>query len=315
MTPTVVEVRDLTKRYGDFTAVDRVSFEVGRGEIFGYLGANGAGKSTTIKMLCGLVAPTSGRASVAGADIAREPERVKRSIGYMSQRFSLYLDLTVEENLRFFAGAYGLGGARRDSRVQAALELAGLTDRRGALTSALPGGVRQRLALGSALLHEPPIVFLDEPTAGVDPEARRGFWRVIRDLAGTGTTVFVTTHHLDEAEHCARVGLMVDGKLVALDTPAGLKATHVPGALYAVELADSRKVRHELANWPGVVEVEPFGPRLHVRVQGELEDDGRLEHELRQHGHSDAAVSRVEPTLEDVFLALVGTGRSSKGAA
>lgn len=315
MMPTVVEVQELTKRYGSFTAVDRVSFEVGRGEIFGYLGANGAGKSTTIKMLCGLAAPTSGRASVAGADIAREPERVKRSIGYMSQRFSLYLDLTVEENLRFFAGAYGLGGARRDRRVQAALELAGLTDRRGTLTSALPGGVRQRLALGSALLHEPPIVFLDEPTAGVDPEARRGFWRVIRDLASQGTTVFVTTHHLDEAEHCGRVGLMVDGKLVALDTPGGLKATHVPGALYAVELADSRKMRHELANWPGVVEVEPFGPRLHVRVQGELEDDGRLEHELKHHGHNDAVVSRVQPTLEDVFLALVGPGRQSKGAA
>ena len=302
----IIEVLDLSKRFDAFQAVDRVSFQVERGEIFGYLGANGAGKSTTIRMLTGLLAPSSGRATVAGADIGSEPDRVKRAIGYMSQRFSLYLDLSVEQNLRFFAGAYGLSGARRDKRVQAALELAGLQDKRHVTTRDLPGGIRQRLALGSALLHEPAIVFLDEPTAGVDPAARRSFWRVIRDLAAQGTTVFVTTHHLDEAEYCARVGLMVDGKLVALDTPQGLKTTHVPGALFAVEsVLGTRTLGARLTDAPGVLAVEPFGQRLHVRVHGSLTAEG-FRALLVSRGASDAAIEPIEATLEDVFLALVG---------
>ncbi|MFH0899883.1 MAG: ABC transporter ATP-binding protein, partial [Pseudomonadota bacterium] len=232
-----IETHSLTKRFGSFTAVNGVSFAVEPGEIFGYLGANGAGKSTTIRMLCGLLAPTEGSAQVAGHDISRESQAVRRSIGYMSQRFSLYLDLTVEENLAFFAGAYGLGGKAKRNRIEAALELAGLAKRRSVLTRELPGGIRQRLALGSALLHQPKVLFLDEPTAGVDPVARRSFWRVIRMLATQGTTLLVTTHHLDEAEYCDRVGLMVDGSLVALDTPLELKRQYVSGTLYAVEAA------------------------------------------------------------------------------
>ncbi|HET8733274.1 MAG TPA: ABC transporter ATP-binding protein, partial [Anaeromyxobacteraceae bacterium] len=229
-----IEAEHLTRRFGSFVAVDDVSFDVEKGEIFGYLGANGAGKSTTIRMLIALLAPTSGRATVAGHDVAAEPEAVKSAIGYMSQKFSLYLDLPVKENLRFFGGAYGLWGAELQRRADEVLELTGLSAHRDDLTGALPGGMRQRLALGSAVLHRPSIVFLDEPTAGVDPEARRSFWRLIRDLAHGGTTVFVTTHYLDEAEYCRRIGLMVDGRLVALDTPAQLKRDWVPGRVLLV---------------------------------------------------------------------------------
>jgi ABC-2 type transport system ATP-binding protein len=219
-----IEARALTKRFGAFTAVDAVSFEVGRGEIFGYLGANGAGKSTTIRMLNGLLAPTSGSATVAGHDVARDPEAVKAAIGYMSQKFSLYLDLPAIENLLFFGGAYGLSGAALRRRAGELLALTGLSDQAATPTGALPGGLRQRLALAGAILHAPPVVFLDEPTAGVDPVARRAFWRLIRTLAAGGTTVFVTTHYLDEAEYCDRVSIMVDGRIAALGTPAELKA-------------------------------------------------------------------------------------------
>lgn len=301
-----VRAQELTRRFGDFTAVDNVSFDVAAGEIFGYLGANGAGKSTTIRMLCGLLAPTGGRAEVAGRDVKLDPRGVKAQIGYMSQRFSLYLDLTVEENLSFFAGAYGLRGSHRRTRLTAALELAGLTDRRRMLTRQLPGGIRQRLALASALLHEPRVVFLDEPTAGVDPGARRSFWRIIRRIAGGGTTVFVTTHHLDEAELCHRVGLMVDGRLVALDSPAGLKQTHVPGAMFAVEGIPLGALRARLPELPAALDAQPFGRRLHLRMRDAAvtpEELGRLLGERALHP---SAVERIEPSLEDVFLALVG---------
>jgi ABC-2 type transport system ATP-binding protein len=225
----VIEVQGLTRRFGDFTAVRDVSFHVERGEIFGYLGANGAGKSTTIKMLCGLLEPSEGRAVVAGSDVQRDPDGVKAAIGYMSQRFSLYLDLPVIENLRFFAGAYGLSEAQTRRRVDALFQQVDLGDVQEVTTGTLPGGIRQRVALAAAMLHQPEIVFLDEPTAGVGPDARRGFWRLIRELAEGGTTVFVTTHYMDEAEYCARIGMMVAGRLVALDTPRGLKTSLVPG--------------------------------------------------------------------------------------
>ena len=231
---SVIEVRELTRRFGDFLAVDRVSFDVLQGEILGYLGANGAGKSTTIRMLCGLLEPTSGAATVAGIDVTRSPELVKRAIGYMSQKFSLYLDLSAEENLEFFGGAYGLFGKRfrtRRDEVLRALDLAAQGDQ---ITASLPGGIRQKLALACAILHKPAILFLDEPTAGVAPEARRTFWRLIRALADEGTTVFVTTHYLDEAEYCDRVGLMVDGRLATLDTPTELKRVYVPGRMLEV---------------------------------------------------------------------------------
>jgi len=229
-----IEAEHLTRRFGDFVAVDDVSFQVEKGEIFGYLGANGAGKSTTIRMLIALLAPSSGRATVAGHDVATEPEAVKSAIGYMSQKFSLYLDLPVRENLRFFGGAYGLWGRELGRRADEVLELTGLAAYRDEITGSLPGGIRQRLALGSAVLHRPSIVFLDEPTAGVDPEARRSFWRLIRDLARAGTTVFVTTHYLDEAEYCHRLALIHAGRLVALGTVSDLKRVFAGRAVLEV---------------------------------------------------------------------------------
>ena len=219
-----IEVRDLTRRFGAFVAVDHVTFDVRRGEIFGFLGSNGAGKSTTIRMLCGLLRPTSGSARVGDVDVSRDPEAVKRRIGYMSQRFSLYEKLTVDQNIAFFGGIYGLAGERLARRRAFVLEMAGLTGREAALTGSLSAGWRQRLALGCAILHEPPIVFLDEPTGGVDPLSRRRFWRLIDELAAGGTTVLVTTHYMDEAEHCHRIAIIHAGRLAALGTVAELKA-------------------------------------------------------------------------------------------
>jgi ABC-2 type transport system ATP-binding protein len=304
-----ITVDRLVKRFGSFTAVDDVSFHVDRGEIFGYLGANGAGKSTTIRMLCGLLAPTGGDAIVAGHAVSREPELVKAAIGYMSQRFSLYLDLPVEDNLDFFGGAYGLHGRAFARRKAEVLELIGLTDRRRATTGELPGGLRQRLALGNALLHEPEIVFLDEPTAGVDPASRRDFWRLIRALAAAGTTVFVTTHYMDEAEYCNRVGLMVAGRLVALDTPAGLKATYAPGRMLMVtgRRLGGREALEALRGVPGVLSVETFGVGLHIRVAEPGPGEAELETALRAEGAEPLRFDRVEATLEDVFLKVVST--------
>ena len=303
--PTVITARELTRRFGDFTAVRQVSFEVLEGEIFGYLGANGAGKSTTIRMLCGLLAPTSGQATVAGLDVALSPEGVKRSLGYMSQKFSLYLDLLAFENLEFFGGAYGLGGRELGRRIDAALERVGLSDLRRARTGDLPGGLRQRLALASALLHQPRILFLDEPTAGVDPGARRQFWRLIRELSANGITVFVTTHYMDEAEYCHRVGLMVDGLLEALDTPAALKARHVPGLLVKVEGAGVADALRTCAELPGVLDAQPFGAAAHVRLDPASADEAALAAHLRAAGLHELRLSPMEPTLEDVFLAVV----------
>ena len=218
-----VVIDSLCKRFDDFIAVDNVSLRVGKGEIFGFLGPNGAGKSTTIRILCGLLGPTSGKATVSGFDVATQPEQVKRSIGYMSQKFSLYGDLTVEENLNFFAGIYGVPREKREERKQFAVNMANLQQRRGDLTADLPGGWKQRLALGCAILHEPPILFLDEPTSGVDPIARRSFWDLIYDLSAGGQTIFVTTHYMDEAEYCHRVALMYKGKVIAMNTPRSLK--------------------------------------------------------------------------------------------
>ena len=220
--PTVV-TSGLVKRFGDFVAVDHVSLQVAGGEIFGFLGPNGAGKSTTIRILCGLLAPTEGRAMVSGFDVARDPESVKKNIGYMSQKFSLYDDLTVEENIEFFSGIYGVPRERRAQRRDYALRMAGLEEKRDSMTRLLAGGWKQRLALGCAILHEPPILFLDEPTSGVDPIARRMFWDLIYQLSAQGRTVFVSTHYMDEAEYCHRLALMYRGKVVALGSPAELK--------------------------------------------------------------------------------------------
>lgn len=308
-----IEVRALTKRFGSFTAVDSVSFHVEKGEIFGYLGANGAGKSTTIRMLCGLMAPTAGDATVAGHSIATAPTEVKRRIGYMSQRFSLYLDLTVQENLEFFAGAYSLSGQQRREAMRSAIDRSGLHGHERSLTRGLPGGIRQRLALATALIHSPAIVFLDEPTAGVAPDARRDFWREIRRLSRLGTTIFVTTHHLDEAEYCHRVGLMVDGRLSVLDTPQALKRTWAPGHTYAVPTSDAAADGRALAAHPQVAAVQPFGQTLHVRLrEGATADMAGI---LADVGSAPRECESVEATLEDVFLEVVKREQGKESAA
>jgi ABC-2 type transport system ATP-binding protein len=305
-----IEATDLTRRFGKFTAVDSISFDVREGEIFGYLGANGAGKSTTIRMLTGLLAPTGGSCRVAGFDVAADPESVKASIGYMSQKFSLYLDLPVTENLLFFGGAYGLSGSALRDRANELLRMVGLAGRGGETTGALPGGTRQRLALACALLHRPAVVFLDEPTAGVDPVARRSFWRLIRELARGGTTVFVTTHYLDEAEYCSRIGLMVDGRLVALDTPANLKSRWVPDRVLVLHGDGLARVAATLRETPGVRGVATFGAGLHVRV-----DPARLRDADVARLAGVAAVEPAEPSLEDVFLEIVASQSKARGAS
>ncbi len=237
MSEASVVIEHLSKRFGDFVAVSDVNLRVGKGEIFGFLGPNGAGKSTTIRILCGLLAPSEGKAMVAGFDVAREPEKVRENIGYMSQRFSLYDDLTVDENINFFMGIYGVDRAKRPARKQYALEMAGLVGQEKTMTRTLSGGWKQRLALGCAILHEPPIVFLDEPTSGVDPIARRAFWDLIYQLSEAGQTVFVTTHYMDEAEYCHRVALLYHGKMIALGTPAELKSSMTKKSMEEVFVA------------------------------------------------------------------------------
>jgi ABC-2 type transport system ATP-binding protein len=309
---TAIEVEHLTRRFGAFTAVNDVSFTVGAGEIFGYLGANGAGKSTTIRMLCGLLKPTGGRARVAGHDVGHAPERVKAAIGYMSQRFSLYLDLTVRANLEFFASAYGAHGRELEARIGEMLERMQLTAVQDAVTGSLPGGMQQRVALASSVMHRPHIVFLDEPTAGVDPVQRRSFWALIRELASGGTTVFVTTHYMDEAEYCARIGIMVDGRLVALDTPAGLKRTHAPGRVLEVRGPNLAPALDALRGEPGVLDVSRFGAGATVRVDPERLAPETLGRWLRARGVEPLDVEESAPTLDDVFLALTAGAQRGK---
>lgn len=301
---SAIEVEHLSRRFGGFTAVNDVSFSVGTGEIFGYLGANGAGKSTTIRMLCGLLKPSGGHARVAGFDVEREPERVKSGIGYMSQRFSLYLDLSVRANLEFFASAYGAYGAALQARIDEMLERMQLVSAQDEVTGSLPGGLQQRVALASAVLHRPRIVFLDEPTAGVDPLQRRAFWQLIRELSSQGTTVFVTTHYMDEAEYCARIGIMVDGRLVALDTPEGLKRTHAPGRVLEVRGPGLSRALDGLRSEPGVLDVSRFGAGATVRVDPERLSAESLASLLRSRGVDPLEMEETAPTLDDVFLAL-----------
>jgi len=302
-----VRVEELTKRFGDFTAVDGVSFEVAEKEVFGFLGPNGAGKTTTIKMLTGLVPPTSGRGTVAGFDIRRQSREIKRHIGYMSQLFSLYADLTVEENIGFFSGLYGVPRERRAERRDWVLKMAGLADQRGRITGELSLGWKQRLALGCAVLHEPPILFLDEPTSGVDPISRRSFWDLIYALAAEGTTVFVTTHYMEEAEYCYRLALMNRGKLIALDTPASLRE-HLREPLLEVRASDSTRAVEALQGESGIAEVGLFGRALHATLR-EGEDveaaRSRIPSLLKAKGIAVESVEPIQPSLEDVFVALV----------
>jgi len=305
-----VEVRDLTRKFGEFTAVDHVSFEVGRGEVFGFLGPNGAGKTTTIKMLSGLLAPTSGSGTVADLDVATQAEAIKRRIGYMSQQFSLYGDLTVEENIRFFAGLYGVTGARRTDRRDWVLRMAGLETHATRMTRDLPLGWKQRLALGTAVLHEPPILFLDEPTSGVDPISRRAFWDLIYALADHGTTVFVSTHYMEEAEYCHRLALMNRGKLIALDTPGALRDSMLE-PLFELRAGDGPRAIEALRHEPEVLEAGLFGRALHVMVRDAAAGDAAIRKRLAAESIACESVRRVPPSLEDVFIARV---RSAGGA-
>jgi len=300
-----VEIRDLVKTFGSFVAVDHVSLEVKKGEIFGFLGPNGAGKSTTIRMLCGLLTPTSGDASVTGFDVRTQPEEIRRNIGYMSQKFSLYDDLTVDQNIDFFTGMYGVPRERRQQRKDYVLEMANLKERQDALTRTLSGGWKQRLALGCAILHDPPVLFLDEPTSGVDPIARGAFWNLIHDLAETGHTVFVSTHYMDEAEYCHRLALMYRGKVIALGTPDELKHDLDGHHLLRLDTGATLDTMRTLEGVPGVIESAVFGGGLHVVV-----DDGQAVMErIRQKLESEKIEIRrlepITPSLEDVFVALI----------
>src|SRR5579862_1181408 len=272
-----VETHDLVKTFGTFVAVDHVNLDVQRGEIFGFLGPNGAGKSTTIRMLCGLLKPTSGSATVGGLDIATQSEAIKQNIGYMSQRFSLYDDLTVDENINFFSGIYSVPRERRGDRKDYVLRMADLTERRNSLTALLSGGWKQRLALGCAILHEPPILFLDEPTSGVDPIARRTFWDLIYQLSASGHTIFVSTHYMDEAEYCHRLALMYRGKVIALGTPGELKQSLSSHNLFHLEVSDLLGAMTTLERVPGLSEIAVFGGGLHVTAA----DAGRAVPEIR----------------------------------
>jgi len=300
-----VVVQNLEKRFGSFIAVNGVSFEVERGEIFGFLGPNGAGKSTTIRMLCGLLAPSGGRGTVAGFDVRREAEQIKAHIGYMSQKFSLYEDLTVEENIDFYSGIYRVPASRKRHRKEWVIEMAGLREHRHSRTAALSGGWKQRLALGCAILHEPPLLFLDEPTSGVDPMSRRRFWDLIYDLAGKGVTVFVTTHYMDEAEYCDRLGLIYRGELIAAGTPDALKTQRMRQDVLEVLCDRPQDALGEIESVPGVQEVALFGRGLHVVAQDGNAAAGSIRTRLQQRGYRVERVEPIVPSLEDVFVSLI----------
>jgi ABC-2 type transport system ATP-binding protein len=302
---SAIDVRSLSRRFGDFVAVDDLSFSVRPGEIFGFLGANGAGKSTTIRMLCGLLRPTSGTALVGGVDVAKDPEGVKQRIGYMSQRFSLYELLTVDQNIEFFGGIYGLNGRRFADRRGFVLEMAGLRGRERTLTRDLPGGWRQRLALGCAILHEPSIVFLDEPTGGVDPLSRRQFWDLIDRMSSEGTTVLVTTHYLDEAEHCHRIAIIHAGKLAALGTATELKQAFRDRPLVEVQAAQPVAAMEALDRLDAVEKTSLFGTAVHAVLRPATDPEQMVRRVLTEAGVEVRSVNRVMPSLEDVFLDVV----------
>ncbi|MEW5702337.1 MAG: ABC transporter ATP-binding protein [Candidatus Zixiibacteriota bacterium] len=306
MSPSVaVDVAALTRTFGDFTAVDHVSFSVWEGEIFGFLGPNGAGKTTTIRMLSGLLLPTSGSGMVAGYDIARDSESIKRRIGYMSQLFSLYGDLTVEENIDFFAGLYGVGRQELPARRDWALSMAHLTDQRRRLTAELPLGWKQRLALGCAVLHQPKLLFLDEPTSGVDPISRRSFWDLIHALTHEGTTVLVSTHYMEEAEYCHRLSLMNRGRLIALDTPSALRKQMVEPIL-EIDTDDGTRAVEALRGLEGVQEAGLFGRAVHVVLRDTApERQEAVGARLRERGVPFRRMTVVSPSLEDVFIARI----------
>jgi ABC-2 type transport system ATP-binding protein len=310
-----IEVHNLTKAFGSFVAVRNVTFSVARGEIVGFLGANGAGKSTTIRMLCGLLSPTAGTASVAGYDIVKEPEQIKERIGYMSQKFSLYQDLTVEENIRFYGGIYGLSSRSLSAKLPWALNLSGLGGKEHVLTGELPVGWKQRLALSCSLLHDPKIVFLDEPTGGVDPASRRKFWELINDLADAGVTVLVTTHYLDEAEYCHRVLLLHAGELVASGSPEELKTKYIRHPILEVECEQPGQALALLQAEDWVLASSVFGAYLHVQVEDEEKGRAKISALLQSRELVLTRIDVIRPRLENVFIQLIEkTERLAEGS-
>jgi ABC-2 type transport system ATP-binding protein len=311
-TAPAIEVHGLTRRFGSFVAVNNLSFSVRRGEIFGFLGSNGAGKSTTIRMLCGLLRPSAGTATVGGVDVARDPEGVKHRIGYMSQRFSLYELLTVDQNIRFFGGLYGLEREQLAARRAFVIEMAGLHGRESTLARDLAGGWRQRLALGCAILHEPPILFLDEPTGGVDPLSRRHFWRLIDRLSQEGVTVLVTTHYLDEAERCHRVALIHAGQMAALGTPTEVKGIFAGRPILEIRSTNPVSVMRALDGMGEVEKTSLFGTAVHAILRSDDISAPRIERQLRARGLDIGSIEPVAASLEDVFLDVVErAGRSA----
>jgi len=300
----VILIEGLTKRFGSFTAVDHITFSVNPGEVVGYLGPNGSGKTTTMRMLLGLLTPSEGSAEVLGYDVVSHPEEVRRNVGYMSQKFSLYNDLTVDENLVFYGGVYGVTGR---TRIEEVLELVGLTEVRKTLVGSLSTGWRQRLALGTAIIHRPRLLFLDEPTSGVDPSARRAFWDLIYKLVETGVTVLVSTHYMDEAEYCTRVGIMRSGRLLALDTPLALKQNYLQGDVWDIHAEPLLSVLTALEESPVVVRARLAGDHLSAITHGSLQKED-LEAVIKEAGGTQVKVEKVEANLEDVFLALALEG-------
>ena len=301
-----IQVNNLTKTFGSFTAVDNISFNVKEGEVFGFLGANGAGKSTAIRMLCGILSPTSGDAMVGGYSVMKEPDKVKKVIGYMSQRFSLYNDLSVEENIDFFGGVYGLEGKKFKERKEWVLKIANLKGKEKLLTGSLPGGIKQRLALGTAVIHEPEIVFLDEPTSGVDPISRRNFWDLINDLSAGGTTVFVTTHYLEEAEFCNNIILINAGQLIAEGSAKELKTKYLTNTILEVECERVVDALEILEKEDFVDETSIFGNNIHIIVNDKYTSDQQIKKILTDtHSIEIKRIDKIVPTLEDVFIHLL----------
>jgi len=301
-----IEVNNLTKKFGKFTAVDNISFNVKEGEVFGFLGANGAGKSTAIRMLCGILSPTSGDAIVGGYSVMNEPDKVKQVIGYMSQKFSLYNDLSVEENINFYGGVYGLEGKKFKERKDWVLQIANLKGKEKLLTGSLPGGIKQRLALGAAVIHEPEIVFLDEPTSGVDPISRRNFWDLINELSANGTTVFVTTHYLEEAEYCNNITLINAGKIIAEGNASELKTNYIKNKIYEIECERVVDALDILQNENYVDDTSIFGNNIHIIVNDLFENEDQIKQTLTEnHSISIKRIDKIIPTLEDVFIHLL----------
>ncbi|MHB8306081.1 MAG: ABC transporter ATP-binding protein [Vulcanimicrobiaceae bacterium] len=305
---TTVRAESLTRGFGDFVAVDGISFEIRAGEIWGFLGPNGAGKSTTIRMLCGVLQPSAGRAEVLGYDVARDPEAVKMRSGYMSQGSTLWSDLTVEEHMRLYAGLFGMYGAQQRAAVEEWTERIGLAQRRTQLAGSLPGGYRKRLALACTLLHEPQMVFLDEPTSGVDPLSRREFWDLIVQLSEDGTTVMVTTHYLDEAEHCDRLAFIYGGRIIALGAPAQLKRAPNAGVTVEILSRENLRILDAVEDAPFVRSASMYGASLHVTVE-RSDDVARLQHTIDARGLGVQRIAPITPSLEDVFAGIVKAGR------